>query len=300
MNTTTTQSLPVGKRWIHTGFALGITTLCLLPQPAQAQYWNRPYAWGSTTDQQLRFNNGAAGTVTAPSPALTLVIGTNNTPANGTGGGWSTRAQGSTSVGVGVPPFTVLLAASNAQTRVNDSKMTFAFVNQGLLANLIGVSLTMQWQANSIITASNTWVQYTDLYYYEFDVNISSSLLTGNVGVFDSITLTINAGTTQLYSQTGLASILGILNLTETTYLNQKAHFSYDQSLGPLEIIWSATTPISTNLLNALLDNGTDNMFTVSNGMMYNFNTIPEPGTWALLIGGAGTLLLLKRRRLLS
>lgn len=251
-----------------------------------------PYTSGSAADNILKFNNGAAGTVTAPNAPSTLIgVTYNNTLASGTGGGWAITAQGST----GVWAAGLVTARSNAQTNVSSNALNFQTVTSGL-SSLLGVSLTMNWSGSSTVTGSNTWDSLgSTSYVYQFDANLNNSFVSGAVDLFGSIKLEIKAGATTLYSQTGLAQILGVTSITNTTYNNAQVGFTYNQALGPLTITWSATSALNTQLLS-LLGGNTQTFYQVSDTAIY-VNAIPEPSFYSSIALGLGGLYLGKRYR---
>jgi hypothetical protein len=256
---------------------------------ASAQYIT-PYTGGSTADNQLNFNNGAAGSVTAPAPAFTLGLAYSNTPGSGSGGGWSLGASGTVTFGLGI----TIVGSSSAQTAVSSSELNFDFVTSGL-GNLAGASLPMTWSATSNITGSNLWASPSTQYRYQFDVALSESLVSLSPSIFGSITLTIKAGSNTLYQVTGLSQILGIVSITDSIYDDVQVGFNYDQADGPLSITWSAASTVSASLLGILGD-GTNSMYQVSNGSLAV--AVPEPSTYALMLGACSSLFLLRRRRI--
>ncbi len=264
---------------------------------ALAQAWETPYTAGSDADLQLRFMYGSAGSVTAPNPVPPIVVvGYNYTSATGTGNGWGLSTSGSTAVGTNTPPLPpLILATSNARTLTTGTgALRFDIVNGGALGELASVSLPMTWSAQVSVTGSDTWVAPSDSYVYQFDALLNNTLLSANPDIFGDITLTISAGSEIMYNVTGLAQILGVVSLFPENY-GVQVGFTYDQSDGPLLIRWSASSEIGAQILGAL---GTsDTMYEISSGAIY-VNPIPEPGTYAFLIGGVGLICLLRRRNL--
>lgn len=256
------------------------------PAITQAQ---APYTPGSPEDLILRFSNGPDGSVMSPAAGLSPIISYNNTPVNGTAGGWSLTSQGT----VGVGPV-VVLGQSRTSTNINNGALRFQMVTSGL-SNLVGVSLPSSWRASSTITGSENWGSLPQTYQYNFDVNLSSSILSLNPSLFGQISLSIRSGGNDLYSVTGLEQILGITSITQSSYTNQTVEFNYNPTTGPLELVWSASTTLSTALLSGLGD-GTSTIFSVGNTSMTT-SAIPEPSTYALAFGIAGMGIFLIRRK---
>lgn len=269
-----------------------MTALTLLGAAAHsnAQVWTQPYTNGSTTDNIIRFNNGAAGQVTAPNPAFVVGVGYSSAQANGLGGGWNIEASGSVALGVGI----VVVGRSNADTQVTTQNLRFGFETSGL-SQLVALSLPMTWNAHSTITGSNTWATTSNSYRYNFDAVLNNSLVSGHPDIFGNINLTIRAGATELYNVTGLAQILGIVSITNSVYNDVHVNFTYNQASGPLEIIWSAGSTVDLALLN-LLGNGNSLMYQVNNTSI-QMDSIPEASSYCLILGGAGVLCIFLRRK---
>lgn len=255
--------------------------------------WVSPYAEGSTEDLILKFDGGPIGQVTAPNPVYTVGIGYSNMPVTGTGGGWELTTSGSTAFGVGLPPLGVIVGASNAQVSAGLSRLDFSTNTSGL-SNLVGVSLPMAWSATTTIVGSESWVAPSSQYAYRFDLSLNSSIVSGSPSLFEGISLTISAGSNILYQQTRLADILGITSIVNTTYTGAMVQFNYDPADGPLSISWNAGATVDTALLN-LLDGGSSTAFSVSNTAMVF--AIPEPSTYALMLGSVGSLCIFMRRK---
>lgn len=278
-------------RRLKTALLCSSISLGLLSQYTSAAYV-QPYLPGSTADKILQFNNGAAGSVNAPLPTFAFGLRYSSTPSAATpGGGWTQTASGSVAYGLGISR----IGTSQSQVAISANKMDFNFVTSGL-ANLAGASLPMTWKATSTITGSNTWANLGSSYAYNFDVLLKDSLVNLSPAIFGSITLQITAGANTLYQATGLAQILGIASITNSSYTDQQVLFSYDQSKGPLNITWSASSTISASLLG-ILGNGTNTMFEVKNTSIL-VDPIPEPSTYVMMaMGGAASLSILRRRR---
>ncbi len=267
------------------GTLIGIST-------AQAQ-WVNPYAGGSAADLTLRFNNGAAGSATSPSIPFAIGLSVNTTtPGLGTGGGWGLSATGTATFGVGA----FIVGETYTRTSTAPNALNFELDTTGV-SQIVGLSMQNQWYATSgNIAGSDSWSVTSQSYRYVFDAVLSNDLLSLSPTVFNDFTLTIQAGSTILYQQTGLSTILPSLAPSVT---GASVAFTYDQSDGPLEILWTGSTLVSTSLLGIIGD-GDNTIFGVRNGQIQNFDieAIPEPGTYALLISTGGLLLLLRRRRM--
>ena len=259
---------------------------------AQAQEWINPYPVPSTADDIVHFDNGPSGSVTAPAPGLSLVLAYNNTPEVGSGGGWSLTSTGAASIGL-----VVVLGTSETKTEVLPDELNFKMVTSGL-NNLAAIQLQSSWDAKATITGSDSWEPPTQSFAYNFDVLLNSSLVSGDPGLFSGITLTIRQGATPVYSGTSLAQILGVVSITSSFYEDVMVPFEYNPANGPLSIEWSASTLAQIDLLN-LLGNGESLIYSVRNPEIYvqDVQAVPEPGTYALLLGAMGTLFLLRKRR---
>jgi len=271
-------------------FAITSLALSGLLAHANAQTWVEPYAPGSTADDIIRFRNGADGSVTAPNPGPSIGISYSTTPASGVGGGWDLEASGSAAIGLVIP-----LGSTQAQVAVSNQNLNFGVASSGL-GQLVGVSVPMTWSATSTITGSDSWVTETNSFRYNFSLVLSNALVGGgNVDLFGDINLTIAAGSTTLYSVTGVNQILGITSITSSIYDNAYVGFNYDPADGPLEITWSGSSTLSLSLLN-ILGEGNSTFYNVHSTTI-TAEAIPEPTTFAFLIGGAGLLGGILRRR---
>lgn len=115
---------------------------------AQAQ-WYKPYANGSADDHLIRFNDGPAGTVTAPDPSVGVGYTYNNTPAAGVESGWSLGASGSVGFGDGES----FSAKSNAFTMAGGENLRFGADTEHR-QDLLGASLPMTWSGSATIPAA--------------------------------------------------------------------------------------------------------------------------------------------------
>ncbi len=255
--------------------------------PAQAQQWERPYADGSAADLTLNFANGPTGAATSPNIPFAVGLSFNNTtPGIAVGGGWGLSAIGTAAVGVGI----IIVGETHTQTQVDNVGLNFNMTTTGV-SQIVGLSMTNQWSTTSgQIAGSASWTAPTNSYRYVFDAVLSSDILSLSPGLFNNFTLTIQAGVNILY-QGGLNTILPSLVPSVT---GATVYFDYDPAtMGALSINWEADPLINTSILGAL-GNGTNLIYGVRNGYI-EVDAVPEPGTWALMTGAAGFILLRRR-----
>lgn len=269
--------------------------LLAFPAAAQAQSWTPAHAGGSPASAILNFNNGASSPAVAAMPASPgggSGPSLTTTPDTETSGGWEISAGGAAAAYLGF----VNVASARSKTVTSPGVLEFNTMTGGTLGSLAVVSIPSTWQASAVVTGSDSWVSLGNDFQYEFNIDLSNSVLNFTMGVFPDFGLLIEDGNgTDLYSAPTLGTLLGLGVtdlLTNSSYDRTIMVNDYDPATGPLKITWFGDHTLTGGVLN----DTEENIMKVRTSE-FRVQSVPEISAFWLGLLALASLLLLRRRR---
>lgn len=184
-------------------------------------------------------------------------------------------------------------ASAQSVTDTVPGKLEFNAVSDGDLGEMKSTNMPASWNAAASITGSNSWTSIANAYRYHFDMQLNTSALSLTPGTMPSIGLLIEDGTgNDVYLANDLGELLGVADLTTSSFDDVMIDFTYDPASGPLKVTWFGSATLSKNLVAG----ASSNVLTVNDTGVFHQVSVPEVST-AGLLGLTGMLLLSRRRR---
>jgi autotransporter-associated beta strand protein len=286
----------------------------------QAFTANNTYTGGTTVSAgTLYINNGGGASYSAPATSTHAAIMATNTSGSGTGTGLVTVSSGGTLAGSGtIAPTSGGVTVNNGGTLISGGIQSGTTAGVGLTLNNSSSSLlsvigggTLSFALGSTDSTGaagsggannfanpNTNSTYLSLADPTSDLIFSNTTTADNIALVDltagssSVTLTLRYSNPYLLIQTALGNDNDFANLVTNNGTGVNGYvLGVSNGTG-------SYTPFSISALNisggTLAAPYTGLQLYLENG---DLEVVPEPGTWALMLGGLALLVFIQRRR---